>query len=198
MVNQYIIVAVAGISTVAVIAAAYVVMSRLCGKEPAETPESARAHNETLEERFIGEWTAAFMESARTFNGLYQGLQRVVDGKAKKPEKVLREWCARTRYKWEQQPPSQLCEELIVPLLGGGDQEAFVKWSGLLLQAASAAGIARGVRGKLTLTENNVNDYTDWEGETLYVDDEVEVLFPAWYQKGVLLEQGSCRKEEET
>lgn len=195
MINQYIIVAIASISTVAVIAVTYVAMSRLGRKGPAKTP--ARAHEETPEERFVREWTAAFTQSARTFNGLYQGLQRVVDGKAKKPEKVLREWCARTRYKWEQQPPSQLCEELILPLLGGGDREAFAKWSGMLLEAAAAAGIVRGAGGKMTLDESNVNDYTDWDGETLYVEDEVEVLFPAWYQNGVLLEQGSCRKEEE-
>lgn len=195
MVNHYLVVAIAGISTVAVVAAAYVVIDRRRKKESSGIPN--RPEKETAEERFAKEWTAAFTESAPTFNGLYQGLQRIVDGKAKKPEKVLREWCARTRYKWEQQPPSELCEELIVPVLDSGNREAFVKWSRLLLEAAAAAGIARGAQGKLTLDENNVNDYTDWDGETLYVEDKVEIMYPAWYQNGVLLEQGSCRKEEE-
>lgn len=195
MVNHYFVVAIAGISTVAVLAAAYVVMGRFCGKELEKEP--AQPDGETPEAHFTRAWTAALSESAGTFNGLYQGLQRVVEGKARKPEKVLREWCARARYRWEQETPSRLCEELIVPLLAGGDREAFAKWSGLLLEAAAAAGIARGEGGKLTLSENNVNDFTDWEGETLYVEDEVEILSPAWYQNGVLLEQGSCRKEEE-
>lgn len=192
MLSRYIAGSIIGVSVVAVIAVSYAVIRK---KDKIE--KSVPTPSETVEEHFVREWTSALIESAKTFNGLYQGLQRVLDGKAKKPEKVLREWCARTRYRWEQQMPSKLCEELIVPLLESGDQTAFVKWSGLLLQAAAAAGIARGTAEKLTLDESNVNDYTEWEGENLYVEDTVEIIFPAWYQNGVLLEQGNCRKKEE-
>lgn len=204
MQGYYIVGCVAGISAAA-IAVSYAVISRKRNKEKIiklekmeeETAESAvRPLQETDEEQFVKAWTDALNDSARTFNGLYQGLQRIVDGKAKKPERVLREWCARARYKWEDQPASELCEMLIVPLFDNADQAALAKWSGLLLQAASLAGIIRGTTGKISLDESNVNDYTEWEGEPLYVEDEVEVMFPAWYQRGSLLEQGTCRKEE--
>lgn len=55
---------------------------------------------ETVEEHFCRQWADILAENARVFNGLFSGLQRVVGGTAKKPEKVLREWCQRTHYKW--------------------------------------------------------------------------------------------------
>lgn len=161
------------------------------GKAPA-APEP-----ETPEVQFVNEWIQVLKESAKTFSGLYQGLIRIVEGKAKKPEKVLREWCARTRYRWEGKLPAALCEEWIVPLLEGEMQSELGKWAALLLQAAGAAGITRAKETRLLLDEQNVNDYTEWEGEPLYVGDSVEVMSPAWYQNGKLLEQGNCRKQEE-
>ena len=52
------------------------------------------------EEIFLHQWTLVLKDNASVFNGLYNGLQKIADGKAKKPESVIAEWWTRTRYKW--------------------------------------------------------------------------------------------------
>lgn len=195
MLNRYRIGTIIAILAAAA-AAIFGIAVRLYHKRSSlESPTEAGA--EDLEAQFVREWTKALQESARTFNGLYQGLTRVVEGRTKKPEKVLKEWCARTRYRWEGRQPAALCETWIAPLLDGESREELGKWSRLLLQAAESSGITREKERCLTLEEQNVNDYTEWEGETLYVGDVVAVMTPAWYQDGKLLEQGTCRKQNE-
>lgn len=149
---------------------------------------------ETVEDRFISEWTAVLTDDARVFNGLFSGLQRVVGGAAKKPEKVLREWCQRTHYKWENEQADLLCQQHVLPLIECADREKLTKWASLLLDAAAAAGITKDAAEKLVLTESNAADYVEWDGNDLYPEDEIEIITPAWYQNGKLLEQGQCRK----
>lgn len=148
---------------------------------------------EPVETIFLREWTAALVENARTFNGLFNGLWRVHGGSAKKPEKVLREWCQRTHYKFESQSVDTLCQEQILPLIEAEDREGLTKWAGLLLDAAAAAGITKEDAATLVLTESSAGAYVEWNGEELYPDDEIEVITPAWYQNGKLLEQGQCK-----
>lgn len=148
---------------------------------------------ETMEERFCREWAMVLTGDARVFNGLFSGLQRVVNGAAKKPEKILREWCQRTHYKWENAAVDTLCRQHMVPLIESADRDALTKWARLLLDAASAAGIAMETAEKLVLTEDNVADYVEWDGNDLYPEDEIEIITPAWYQNGKLLEQGQGR-----
>lgn len=143
---------------------------------------------------FVRAWTDALTTDAKTFNGLFSGVRRVADGEAKKPDKVIREWCARTRYKWEDQPIVELCNQTLVALTEGGTEKEYRKWAGLLLKAAAAAGITTEADKQLTLDESNVNAYVEWDGEDLYVGDTVEVMNPAWYQNGQVLEQGHCKK----
>ena len=76
------------------------------------------------------------------------------------------------------------------------DREGLVKWAECLLSAASAAAITSEPAQTLTLTECNVRDYAEWDGQELYPEDEIAVLAPAWYQNGNLLEQGTCRKAD--
>lgn len=149
---------------------------------------------EADEGTFNQEWTAVLTENARIFNGLYNGLLRVQSGNAKKPEKVLREWCQRTHYKWEHQPVDTLCQEQLVPLIEAEDRESLTRWANLLLEAAAAAGITKEEASTLTLTEDNADAYVEWDGNDLYPEDEIEVIAPAWYQNGKVLEQGQCKK----
>lgn len=58
---------------------------------------------------------------------------------------------------------------------------------------AAAAGITKETSEKLVLTESNAADYVEWDGNELSPEDEIEVITPAWYQNGKLLEQGQCR-----
>lgn len=168
--------------------AALLCRNRKKNTKPVQTPETA-------EDQFLSEWTAVLREDARVFNGLFDGLHRVRSGTAKKPEKVLREWCQRTHYKWENEAVDLLCQDCIVPLTESADREALIKWAGLLLEAAAAAGIAKETAERLVLTEENADDYIEWDGEELSVGDTVEIITPAWYQNGSLLEQGQCRKD---
>lgn len=140
------------------------------------------------------EWTAVLTENARVFNGLYSGLQRVRDGAAQKPEKVLREWCQRTHNKWENELADEICRQYIIPLIQSADREGITQWAKLLLDAAAAAGITKETTANLVLTGLTAGDYVEWDGNDLYPEDMVEIMSPAWYQNGELLEQGMCRK----
>ena len=162
-------------------------------RKTASAVEPVLPKPETPEEVFLREWTTALAENARTFNGLFSGLWRVQSGNAKKPEKVLREWCQRTHYKFENQPVDTLSQEQILPLIEAEDREGLTKWAGLLLDAAAVAGITKEDAATLVLTESSAGAYVEWNGEELYPDDEIEVITPAWYQNGKLLEQGQCK-----
>lgn len=153
---------------------------------------------ETVEDRFLSEWANILKDNARVFNGLFSGMHRVVSGTAKKPEKVLREWCQRTHYRWQNEQVDLLCQQHIAPLIENADRDALTKWANLLLEAAFAAGITRETAGKLVLTEQTAMDYVEWDGNDLYPEDTIEIMTPAWHQNGKLLEQGQCRKVDTT
>ena len=157
---------------------------------------SKRTTGQTEEEFFRDVWAALLLREAPVFCGLYSGLHLVTVGKAKKPEKILREWCQRTHYKWEDKQADVLCMRHLKPAVESGDGEALAKWAKLLLAAAELAGVTRGAQGRITLTEESACAYEDWEGSDIYPEDEVEILAPAWYQNDVLLEKGQCRKAE--
>lgn len=159
--------------------------------EPEPEPELTLTQQEI---QFLEAWTAAFTEGADTFNGLYQGLEQCACGAAKRPERVIKEWRQRTRYRFAETEAGRACEAQLAPLLPDGDPKELARWAAILLKAADASGIAKGETGELLLTEQNVNDYTERDGETLYVGDAVSVKAPAWYQNGALLEQGKCIK----
>ena len=138
-------------------------------------------------------WAAALEEDARVFNGLYTGLDRVSSG-AGKPEKLLRQWCQRACHRWENQPVDGLCRERILPLTESSDREALIHWAGILLEAAEKAGITREPSQTLVLTEEQLEDYLEWNGAELEPGDTIRILTPAWHQRGKLLEQGQCEK----
>lgn len=168
-------------------AAALYFLHRKKTVQPAQTTE-------TLEDHFLTEWAGILTEDARVFNGLYSGLQRVAGNTAKKPEKVLREWCQRTHYKWENESVDVLCREQILPSIESADADGLTKWARLLLDAAAAAGVTAETAEKIVLNESNADDYVEWDGNELYPGDEIEVITPAWNQNGKLLEQGQCRR----
>lgn len=157
-----------------------------------------RRKKETEEEVFLREWTQALTEQADVFNGLYAGLVRIRDKKTKKKARVMGEWWTRTRYRWEGQSLEKISRPCLEPLAKDGPDEAYEKWAGLLLQAAAAAGMVQDQPGEILLNESNTNAYVDWEGQELYLGDRVEIMTPAWYQNGRIIEQGHCRKTEES
>ena len=58
---------------------------------------------------FYLEWKQLLASGAKTYTGLYSGMQRIADGNAKKPEKVIREWCARTENLYRESQAPELC-----------------------------------------------------------------------------------------
>jgi len=144
--------------------------------------------NDSREDSFVDEWTSALKENANVFNGLYGGLQRIVDGKAKKPESAIAEWWTRTRYEWENQPLAEISRERLENASG----EDSSKWASLLLKAATGACITKEQSETIVLDEISAAAYVEWNGEEIFVGDTVKIINPAWYQNGCVIEQGHC------
>lgn len=152
-----------------------------------------RVFPRALEKRFVKEWAAVLTTDAKVYTGMYTSMSRVADGKSKKPEKVLREWAARTGYQWENSPVTELCRRTLSPAAESGSAEDCARWARLLLRAAKQAGITRDRKDTvLTLDDSSIRAYTEWDGQDIYPEDTVKVMLPAWYQKGRVLEQGQC------
>ena len=151
-----------------------------------------RRSAETPEDRFQTQWTDILQTNAGLYNGLYAGLERIRHKTAKKPEKILKEWHARTVYKWEKSPIAALCGETLAPAVESADPDACAKWAELLLNAAQSAGITKETAEELELDVTTIRAYVEWGGRELYMGDRVKVLHPAWYQNGQVIEQGHC------
>lgn len=148
---------------------------------------------ESPDKRFIREWSIALSNHAKVFNGLFASLDKVSQGTAKNPSKVLKEWNDRSRYNLKDIPCVALMAERMKKYEQSPHPEMLKKLADLLLTAAIQAGIIKEKASSLTLNESNVNAYTDWDGEELYVDDSVEIMSPAWYQNGIIIEKGYCK-----
>lgn len=157
-------------------------LKQFFARKPARTPEG----------RFQVQWADILQANAGLYNGLYAGLERVRDKTAKKPEKIMKEWHARTVYKWEESPIAALCGETLTSAVESADPDACAKWAELLLNAAQSAGITKETAEELELDETTIRAYVEWDGNDLYVGDRVKVLHPAWYQNGQVIEQGHC------
>ncbi len=134
--------------------------------------------------------------NASVYNGLYAGIKRVFDGTAKKPEKVIKEWCSRTEFNFENSDADKLCKKYLLPLCEIEDAEQCKKWTSLLLKAIEKAGITSESDSEITLDNQTVGAYIEWDGEELYPEDKVEIINPAWYQNEKVIEQGHCKKKE--
>lgn len=156
-----------------------------------------RPREKSAEEVFVEAWSAALTDRADVFNGLYYGIYSIVKGMAKRPGRILQEWWMRTHYQWEGQPLEEISGTCLKLLTDASAQEECRKWAELLLEAARLADITHESERRLILDERNAGAYTEWNGKELYPDDEVEIMTPAWYQKGRILEQGHCRKTED-
>lgn len=132
-------------------------------------------------------------ENARVYNGLYNGLRRLAEGQAKRPERVIREWCQRTRYRWEGSEADRFCRSALMPAAEEKNQEAMADAARRILNAAGHAGITKETQQRIVLDGTNADAYEEWDGGELYEGDAVEVIAPAWYHGGKVLEQGQCR-----
>lgn len=141
-------------------------------------------------------WKQTLISSPKTYIGLYSGIARVTARTAKKPEKVLKEWCIRTENQFGECKASDICHCQIIPLVEKGDKAKLKKTAARLLKAAKAAGIHTESEPKeMILSEKNATAYIDLNDNELFEGDRVKVISPAWFQNGKLIEQGYCSKE---
>ena len=102
-----------------------------------------------VEKRFVKQWTQVLTTDAKLYNGLFSGLRRAADGKAKQPQKVLNEWYDRTRYKWEDGEITRLSAATLKPAADRAVAEECAQWAALLLEASGGGGECPGSGGRM-------------------------------------------------
>ena len=147
--------------------------------------------------RFHKAWQQVLESDAKTYTGLFAGLQRVADGTAKKPEKILKEWCTRTEARFGDSPANIICHKRIIPLLPNGNSKKYKKIAERLLLAADAANIRREESQTIFLSWEQLGAYINLDEDELFEGDAVAVVSPAWYQNETVIEQGYCRKQKD-
>ncbi len=145
--------------------------------------------------RFYNGWCLVFKENAKIYNGMFNSLKKMSEGKTKNTDKIVKELCSRTEYNVKNIDTKQLCEITQQKLCAQNKKTD--KWMKLLMKAIDYAAIYCESEKRLVLDESNTNDYTEWDMNEICVGDTVEVLNPAWYQDGKLIEQGHCSIVEE-
>ena len=146
------------------------------------------------EDMFLDQWTQAFKHEAGVFNGLYGGLQKIVDGKAKNPKAVIAEWWTRARYQWENEPIIEISRKYMENV----DDNKCVYIGKLLLKAAYDADISKEDNKEIIIDEVSARAYLEWNGNEIFLGDKVKVITPAWYQCNRVIEQGHCEILEES
>lgn len=146
--------------------------------------------------KLIHELTQLFTKDAKKFNGLYKGFYQVAVDKNEKKVKALDEFYKRLSYLTDYE---ELTEILSV-FFPTADKsfKRLAKLSVIILDAVNAANIYCSKKDEvITLTNENASDYQDWDGEDIFEGDTVKIVSPAWYQEGILLEQGYCTLVQE-
>lgn len=140
--------------------------------------------------RFYNGWQRIFTENAKVFNGMFASVKRMSEGKAKNPDKVVKELCSRAEYNIDRPEIKKLCKITADNL--SSDNRKRDKWIKLLMTAVEDALIYCENKSTLEISEKNINDYIEWDGNEICLGDTVDVMNPAWYQNGKLIEQGHC------
>ena len=148
---------------------------------------------------FYRTWKQTIENDVKAYTGLYSGLKRVADRTAKKPEKVLKEWCARTENLYRESQAAELCRQKIRPAAEQSNARKLRKAAARLLFAAKGAGIRNEETpgSILVLDERQSSAYINLNDGELAEGDLVEVISPAWYLGEAVVEQGYCRIQEE-
>lgn len=139
-------------------------------------------------------WKEALISDASVYNGLFGALWRVAQGEAKKPEKVISEWCVRTENHFGSSRVTMTCRKKLFPAAACANDQKCRSYAQRLLKAAKAAGIYPEAEKEIILTEKNISAYIEWDGSELFDGDRVSILNPAWYQNGKMIEQGYCNR----
>ena len=147
-----------------------------------------------IENIFLENYSNILENDAVLYTGMYQSVWKAVSGKKCNTDKIVKEWDARTRYKWGNSEIIASSEQMHEKLVEEDEKTANENYLAILFAAIKKAGIYVETEQNLIITEENVRAYKEWDDEELYVNDKVEIICPAWYQKGRVIEQGYCRR----
>ena len=145
--------------------------------------------------KIINDLTVLFVNNASTFNGLYNGIYRIACGQNKKNFKAVDEFYQRLSYLSDF---SELIEQL-TPFISSSSQseKQVISLSEMILNSMKHAGIYYAEPNEAVhLTKENIMHYEEMNGDESYIGDIVKIVFPAWYQRGHILEKGYCKKIE--
>ena len=145
--------------------------------------------------RICSELTDLFINHAKSFEGLYNSIDRILHGENKKNTKALEEFYKRISFL---EGYEKLAYELNKSFPSSDMKPKQIEALGEIMSKAMAdSGIHHGLRNEvIVLSWQNVLHYQEWDGKEIYPDSKVKIVFPAWYQNGNLIEKGFCSAEE--
>ncbi|MBO4468698.1 MAG: hypothetical protein J5766_05295 [Clostridia bacterium] len=145
----------------------------------------------TKKNKLIKSLTKLFCENANRFNGVYNGVYKILCGENKKNTKVLDEFYERVSFVAGYEELSKVLKKnyptsQLTP-------KKLKEFNSIFSKAIENAGISHTYKDEvIVLTVNNVLHYQEWDDQELYVDTKVKIIFPAWYQNDNLIEKGYC------
>lgn len=144
------------------------------------------------QDEFTALWQSIFTQHAEIFCGLFGGMYKLSQGELKRKKSVLTEWCARVNNCLDEAAVVSM-ETTIKPLIAQDLPNETKNAAEKLMNAAKAADITHETEQEITITENNLNDYTNLIGDDFSPDDKIKILAGAWYQGEKLLEKGVAK-----
>lgn len=146
-----------------------------------------------VQDRFIQQWKTLLTSDAKNFKGLFRRMACTQEMQGKRPQNSISKWYDRTRFLWPESEITRLLQETLVPVIIRDDERECAFWARLFLRAATEAGITCDNKIALIINQAGIINYVARSGRKLRIGDTVNVLYPAWYQNGQLLERGYCR-----
>ena len=171
----------------------YLLACRYGDGKPYEYYQMEKSICADVQDRFIQQWKSLLTTNAISFKGLFRRLLCTFEKQGKRPQNSISKWYDRTRFLWPDNEINWLTQKTLVPVIIRDDAEECAFWAGIILQAAKEAGINRDDTNKLIVGKSELNNYFAWNGRRLRIGETVNVLYPAWYQQGQLLEKGYVR-----
>lgn len=135
--------------------------------------------------------TRLFLDKPMEFTGLYGSIDRINRGLNKQNYKALDEFYQRISY----MPEYADLTGVIQPLFPTQNQteKTLKDFTSVVIDAMICADIRREkINRVIILTEKNVLNYREMNGQDIYVDDKVKIVAPGYYQNGKAIEKGAC------
>ena len=148
-----------------------------------------------IKRNLASQLTELFKSHASSFNGCYNGINRILGSDQTTNTKALEEFYKRISFidgykKLSEKLTRSYPSSKLTP-------KKTKELCDIMNAALSGSGVYHSDQDRIVvLTSDTVLHYESWDGEELYVDSKVKVIFPAWYQDNKLIEKGYCTSVE--